>query len=91
MEMTTDVLETIMGDTQVEHHVLQLGLRAVLSGRALSPGESPADVLSPRLAPLQTGIVIQEHLIAFLDTIPLLVNVGPPLSLSKEVQRRLPP
>ena len=77
MEMTTSVLGTMMGDAQVEGHVLQLGLRAVLSGRAPSLSESPADVLSPRLAPLQTGIAIQDHLIAFLDTIPLLVNVGP--------------
>ena len=66
-----------MGDAQVEDHVLQLGLRAVLSGRALSPPESPADILSPRLAPLQTGIAIQEHLIAFPDTVLLPMNVGP--------------
>ena len=77
MEMTTGVLGTMMGDAQVEGHVLQLGLRAVLSRTAPSLSESPADVLSPRLAPLQTGIAIQEHLIAFPDTIPLLVNVGP--------------
>ena len=77
MEMTTSVIETMMGDAQVEDHVLQLGFRAVLSRRALSLGESPVDVLSPALVPLQTGIVIQEHLIAFPDTIPLLVNVGP--------------
>ena len=76
MEKTTAVLGTIMGDAQVEDRVLQLGLRAVLSGRALSPGKSPADVLSPRLAPIQTGIAIQEHLIVFPDTIPPLLNVG---------------
>jgi len=77
MAMTTGVLGTIMGDAQVEDHGLQPGPRAVLSGRVLSPGESPADALSPRLVPLQTGIAIQEHLIAFPDTIPLLVNLSP--------------
>ena len=55
MEMTTAVLETIMGDAQVEDHVLQLGFRAVLSGRALSPGESPVDVLSPDSFPSKLG------------------------------------
>jgi len=77
MAITTGVLGTIMGDALVEDHSLQLGPRAVLSGRVLSPGESPVDVLSPRLVPLQTGIAVQEHLIAFPDTTPLLVNLSP--------------
>jgi len=76
MRITTGALGTITADAHVGDHDLQLGIVPALSGRILSLGESLVDVLSLPLAPLPTGIAIQENIIALPHTIPLHANLG---------------
>ena len=83
MSMTTGALGTIMTDAHVGDHDLQLGIGPALPGKILFLGESLVDVLSLLLAPLPTGIAIQEPLVALAHTILLRANLGPAPALPR--------